>query len=64
MAQTQAQEASGTSNSTSMSTSQKAPATSQPWAALEAAPRQAASPFQYQYTTEEVEEREAELVER
>ncbi|OBT50296.1 hypothetical protein VE04_09072 [Pseudogymnoascus sp. 24MN13] len=29
-----------------------------------AAPRPAAPPFQYQYTTEEVEEREAELVER
>lgn len=52
------------SNSTSPSISQNAPATSQPRAALEAAPRQAASPFQYQYTTEEVEEREAELVER
>ncbi|KFZ13299.1 hypothetical protein V501_03760 [Pseudogymnoascus sp. VKM F-4519 (FW-2642)] len=64
VAQPRPQEASGTSNSTSAPTSHQAPATSQPRAALEAAPRQAASPFQYQYTTEEVEEREAELVER
>lgn len=63
MAQTQAQEA-GNSTSRSASTSQQAPATSQSRAALEAAPRQAASPFQYQYTTEEVEERQSELVER
>ncbi|OBT93528.1 hypothetical protein VE01_08343 [Pseudogymnoascus verrucosus] len=64
VAQPRPQEASGTSNSTSAPTSHQAPATSQPRAALEAASRQAASPFQYQYTTEEVEEREAELVER
>ncbi|OBT62385.1 hypothetical protein VE03_08516 [Pseudogymnoascus sp. 23342-1-I1] len=62
VAHPQTQEA-GISNSTSEPTSQQAPATSQPRAALEAAPRQAASPFQYRYTTEEVEEREAELVE-